>query len=169
MGGFSDERIASIIAGRKAIRKVAFPPLSCDIGIRCLTEAEIDGARIEAVRYLKKLGADVDMDPEIFDREKERQIVWRSIFDADEEKDPKPFFPADSDVRQIDSVLLRELFTAYLEVQEEISPALSLDEKEVETLIEALGKEGDQLLTLLAPDTLRSCVRSLVSKVAAQT
>ena len=170
MATFSTERIAAIIKGRRSIRKVDFPPLGCVIWIRALSESECDAARIEAARYCKKHSADLDIDPEFYDREVRRQMVWRSTVDADHDGDsPPPFFPSDKDLLSLDSALIHLLFQAYLEVQEEIVPAATLTAEEVEELVQALGKEDgpDRLLSQYGPDTLRRCVRSLASRLHA--
>lgn len=170
MASFSDERIAAIVNGRRSVRRIHFAPLACDIGVRPLTDFEIDAARLEASRYVKKNAADLDIDPEFYDREVRRQMIWRSIVDPDSPAEsPAPFFPSDADVRKLDAAMVHLLFAAYLETQEEIVPSSTLTEEEVDALVDALGKgDGpDRLLIAYGPDTLRRCVRSMASRLRA--
>lgn len=172
MASFSDERIAAIIRGRREVRRIHFAPLNCDIGIRALTEAEIDAARLEAAAYFTKAKASIELDPEFLDREVRRQLIWRSVLDPDAPgEDKPPFFPSDADVRKLDAAMVHLLFAAYLETQEEIVPSSTLSEEEVSALVEALGKEdtGERLLISYGPDTLRRCVRSLASHLRASS
>lgn len=169
MATFSDERIALMLRGRRQVFRVPFPgSTDIEIGLRILADGELDSARLEAARLAKKLGADLDADPELLDRLIERQIIWRACVDADDQ-DPSPraFFPSAADVAGLDSVLVRELSNAYAEVQELVSPRITLDEAGVKELVDALGKEpgGTALLMRFAPPTLIACVRSLAAQL----
>jgi hypothetical protein len=167
---FSDAQVSAVLQGRRSIKKINFPPLGCVVGIRILTEAECDAAKLEAARYCGVCKVDLDIDPEFYDREIRRQIVWRAVFDADSPAEtPEPFFPSDKDVRSLDTGIVSMLFDAYAEVLEEVVPQRTLDEKGVGALLEALkkGDEPMEVLKFFAPDTLRLCVRSLASMLPA--
>jgi hypothetical protein len=169
MATFTDERIAAMLRGRRQVFRVPFPgSADVEVGFRILTDAELDHCRLEAARQAKKLGADLDADPELLERLIERQIVWRACVDPDSDAEkPGAFFPSASDVATLDSVLVRELSNAYMEVQELVSPRVTLDEAGVKELVDALGKEpgATALLTRFAPPTLIACVRSLAARL----
>lgn len=166
MAKFSDETIQRILRGRREFVRIKFPgEAKVEIALRILVDSEIDDARLEAAAYCRKRGVDLEKDPDFLDREVERQIVWRAIYDVDTlgSENPHPFFPSDGDVRGLDSTTVRALFEAYLAHQESLFPSIRLSEEEVADLVEALGKERttEALLSGLEPVTLRACVRSL--------
>ncbi|MEQ8721041.1 MAG: hypothetical protein RID81_07175 [Sandaracinaceae bacterium] len=165
MATFDDERIRAMLRGRRDVRRYPFPGLEgVEVGIRILSDDDLDNARLEAQRYSRKVKADLEADPDFIARETERQIVWRSCVDPeDTSAEPRRFFPSDADVRTLDSVTVRTLLDSYMEHQEYVYPWNELDESEVGALVEALGKERTPgvLLAHFAPDTLRRCVRTM--------
>lgn len=176
MAKITDERVREMLLGRRAVRLYNVPGLEVPVGMRLLADHEIDSARLAAQRHIanlclkrsldpeKVLGAD----PELLDREIERQIVWRAAIDPDTATRPEPeqFFPSDDDVRRVDAALVRALFDAYLDHQEYISPRVTLSAEEVDRVIAEAGK-GQLSLALrhCAPDTLRLFVLSLASRL----
>ena len=156
----SDMELETLLEGRRAVRRAYFAPLDREIGIRALSDYEIDQAKLEAQRYCKRVGADVDMDPDFLEREKERQFVWRSICEADEPH--RPLFASDETVRKsLDSALVRAFFNAYIDMLDELTPVVRLTDEEVEELVTSMGKERESQVLMLrhfAPDTLRSLV-----------
>lgn len=170
MATFTDERLRTILRGRRQVFRVPFPGADgVEVGFRILTDADLDHCRLEAQRAAKKMGADLDVDPELLDRLVERQIVWRACVDPDDPNTDTPaaFFPSAADVATLDSVVVRELGNAYMEVQEMVSPRLTLDEAGIKELVDALGKEpgATALLMRFAPPTLIGLVRSLAARL----
>lgn len=169
MAKWTDERVSAVIQGRLKLKVKHIPQLKCDVAFRLLTEDELDGAKLEAQRYAKRKGSNSEIDPEFMERELERQLVWRSVFDADtiNSEHPEPFFPSDADVRSLDSALVRALSTAYMECQEEANPALSLSKEQVDELVAQLGKEQavDVFLNGCEHSTLRLFVRSMAQRL----
>ncbi|MCC7542354.1 MAG: hypothetical protein IT379_39415 [Deltaproteobacteria bacterium] len=166
---FTDERLQAILRGRRDVRRVPFPGAdSVALGVRILLDVDLDHARIEAQRYVKKLGADLDVDPELLDREIERQVIWRAFVVPDDPELP-PFFPSDRDVRVLDSVTVRALFNVYREHQEWVSPLVALDEGGQKALIDALGKglEPEATFSAFDANTLRRLCLSMASQLRA--
>jgi hypothetical protein len=150
---FEEARIRAIIEGPKRFRIIPFPGAEgVKVAVRCLTEAELDGCRIEAQLTIRKTckprewdpASYVNVDPEALDRLWQRQIVWRAFYDSDTVNDPavKPvrFFPADADVGELDSVTVTRLMEAYAEHQQWVSPTVDLNQESIKALIEELKK-----------------------------
>lgn len=170
MPNVMDERVAAIIAYRRKPRVKRFPPLECDIGIAMLSDSEVDAAKLAAQKYITEVKANLDIDPEFLEREKQRQVVWRAIVDPTtvEETPPKPFFPSYRDVRDLDAALVNALWWAWSDTQEEMAPVTRIPEGELDLLVDAMSKGSgrEEVLTLFAPDTLRALVRSLALRLS---
>lgn len=178
-----DNRIQAMLRGRRSVRLVPFPGFgaeetgSTEVGVRILTEEEVDEARAEATQYIgglaKRYGVDarefLSLDAETLDREVQRQIVTRAFLQPtpDAEGVRKRFFPAAQGVRQLDTVLQDALFHLYLDHQNYVNPMHGYTEEEVAELAEALGKgaEPPALLGLFDVRTLRSLVRILAVRL----
>lgn len=146
MPTFDDPHVREMLLGRRAVRAYPMPGApDLKVGIRALPDREIDLARIEAQRYAKKLGAELDLDPEFLDREIMRQILARACVDPDARQgtEPAAFFATTDDVRALDSVTIAALFRLYQEHQDHVSPLRRLSEKEVAEFVEALKKAPD--------------------------
>lgn len=178
MADFSDERIQGIIQGRRVIGRFPFPGSegSHMVGVRLLTESEIDIARFNAQFYIKsrceRVGLSlvdfVNIDPESLDREHQRQVLFAAILSLEGDPDNPPrFFKDDAQVRALDSVLVDQLWREYADWQEASNPMLSLKKEEVDELVEALKKEPTArvLLAHFESGTLRSLVRTLASQL----
>lgn len=182
MTDFSDERIRAMLRGRREVRVLPMPGMSEDsdvmVGVRVLTEEEIDACRAEAVQYINALakryrldGRDMlTVDGELLDREIERQLVFRAFVDPDkgEHADYQPFFKSPQGVRQLDSVMQRTLFHVYLDHQNYVSPLRGLADGEAEGLADALGKgqNAKVALGLFDAPTLRTLVHTLAARLA---
>lgn len=142
MARFDDEAIARFLRGRREVARIPFPGLpKTEVGVRILTDDQLDAARLSAAAYCKKRGADVSIDPEFFDRAVQREIVALAIVDPDAPADePRTFFASAEDVRQLDASILLTLWQSYLAHADAVSPLRKLDESEVRDLVEALGK-----------------------------
>jgi hypothetical protein len=176
---FSDERITAMLLGRRAVRVMPMPGMDegsdVVIGVRILTDEEIDAARCESVQYVnaqaKRYRLDsrdmLSVDGELLDREIERQMVFRAFVDPDKtEGDYKPFFVSPQAVRQVDSVLQRTLFHIYLDHQNYVSPLRALDDEQARELAETLGKGPNATVALGLCDA--ASLRSLVHTLAVQ-
>lgn len=162
MATFDDARIAEILMGRRAVRVYPLPfAREIEVGVRLLSEQEIDEARLEAQRYVKKVNADVSVDGDFIERETRRQIVWRAFVDAADKE--RPFFASDALVRGLDAEMVTALFELYYEHQSWVSPLRNLDADGVKELADALGKASNAPALLLDCDsaTLRSLCISM--------
>lgn len=175
-----DDRIRALVLGpSRAYRTLAFPGRSeVRIAVRALTEREIDACRVEGQRQFLDLcrarGWDPDkainIDPLMHSRLVERQIVWRAFFDPDTiaGPDPRPFFPSDSDVAELDSITTTDLVSAYAEHQEFVSPSRGLSPEEVERMIDAMGKGSEPAVVLrtIERDSLVSFALSMARRLS---
>lgn len=183
MGKFNDARIKAIIAGTTQFRVVPFPVLGSDeeidIAVRCLSESELDGCRIEAQRSLREIskrrGWDAkdtaDVDPDLLQRLIERSIITRAFYDPDtvppHGSTPETFFASERELEQLGSVQTTLLMQIYVEHQEFVNPHRSLSEDQAKELIDRLGKAQDAqvFLSAYAPRTLVSLCLSLASRL----
>lgn len=146
-----------------------FPGTTAPIGVRLLGERTIDDAKIEAARYCAKRKVDLDVDPDFFDRETQRQIVWKAIVQregCDDEGVPLPFFESDEAVRQIDSVTLESLWRLYLEHQETKGTLRQLSPADVAELAKRVRTMPQSTVEQLSQFDHATLVRIVVSILA---
>jgi hypothetical protein len=173
---FDDVAVQGILQGRRVIGRSFFPgSKEIEIGIRLLTDRDIDLARFEAQMYLNKqckkvdlsLSEFVNIDPESLDREHMRQVLLRAIVDPDSPPErPRPFFSNIEEVRALDSVMVQQLWVQYVDWQDAVNPRFKLTEEEVEQLAANL-KDEPTAKVILAPfehATLASLVRFLAAR-----
>ena len=88
-GTARDERVLEILRGTRSFREVEFPGREgVTVAVRCLSEAELDGARIAAQVVVRNVAQTrgwepssvVDVDPDLFQRMMEREIVQRAFY-----------------------------------------------------------------------------------------
>lgn len=116
-----------------------FPGTEVPIKVRLLTENDVDNAKIEAQRFVRKIKADLEIDPDFLDREVQRQIVWRSMFEPIASNgELVPLYASDKDVRGLDTVTLEALWNLYLEHQERKSTYRHLDQAVIDQLAETV-------------------------------
>lgn len=153
MAKFTDAQVQAIVKGAKRFSTIAFPGAPTESGVqiavRLLTEAELDGCRLEAQARLRAFcegrkwdpTTAVDMDPSLVTRWQERQVVWAAFFDAAtvESGEPKRFFETYRDVEQLDATTVTRLHEAYVQHQEWVAPLHKMTAEEVEELVTALG------------------------------
>lgn len=174
MARFSDGDIQKIIIGDRVVAPVQFPGRdSVTVGVRGLSDDEIDAARVEAQGYVESLCKRADMryevfvsvDPESYDRELQRQIIARAYVDIEAQE--RPFFDAAVQVRRLGSVTIARLWEVYTGHQEAVNPRRMLSETQVKELVDALGKEPSATVVLedFERDTLCSLVRFLASEL----
>lgn len=175
-------RISKMLEGRRAVRVMQFPSIDADemvadIGVRILTEEDIDACHLEAIQYIRAKAktlnletADVmDVDPEILDRERIRGIVWKAFVQPapDEHGKYTPFFPSMRAVRQLDTVIVKTLFDIYLDHQNYVSPLLCGNPDEIKELADALGKGLSSAVILSHYDapTLRTLLHFMAAEL----
>lgn len=184
-----DEHVAAMLLGRRAIRVVPLPgfvPVGDEpvptIGVRILTEGDLDAARVDAIQYAELLARKrnietrrmLELDAEILDRELQRAIVFRAFVEPTEAplkpgEEPKTFFDSITRIRQhVDSVLLKAFFEVYCEHQEFVSPYRSMNDDEAKELADTLSKEPNvgAFLALYDAPSLRRLVLTLVRQCA---
>ena len=180
MNTFDDRRVQEILKGRRASRVLPFPgDDERTIGIRLLADQEIDNARLDALVHLSRhMPAIPEMslerlclvDPELLDREVQRQVIYKAFVNPDTIKnpEPEPFFADPDDVRGLDSVMVETLHQAYLNHQEYANPQSTLTDEQVDELVDTLGKEqsGPDILSLLDARSLRILVHSMAARLA---
>jgi hypothetical protein len=179
MAKFSDERVNALILGpKRSFRTIQFPGRpEVLVAVRALAEHEIDACRVEGQRgflaqckqreWIPERANQID--PLMFARLTDRQIIWRAFYDPDttQRADPEQFFASEADVASLDSVTTSDLLSAYVEHQEFVSPLRTLVAPEVDQLVEALGKERPQaVLHSLGRDSLVSFTLTLAKRLA---
>jgi len=185
MATFTDERVQAIIRGARAFRVVSFPgappEAGVQIAVRLLTEAELDGCRLEGQAKLRAFcetrkwdpTTAVDMEPGLVTRWQERQLVWAAFFDAATIGDPTPrrFFPTYRDVEELDATTVTRLHEAYVQHQEWVAPLNRMEPKEVEELVVALGngRSASAELHRYERSTLARLCISLASALRSKT
>lgn len=171
MAKFSDEEVAKILQGRRVVSRVPFPGTEdngVEVGIRSLTESEMDTARIEAHDYLRRQCERGRVDflelhdatPDALDRERMRQILLIACVDPE---DGNPFFVAAKQVRDLDNVTLARLYEAYENHLDAVNPRASLTDDQVRELADILKKEpsASAFLAGFERATLTSLIRTL--------
>lgn len=147
------------------------------LAVRLLSDKQIGDAKIAAYHYLerecKEAGVSVagliDVDAEVYDRERVIQIVHRAFVDAEQvdEDDPtecKPAFPA-SWVRDLDAVTVQTFLDAYLEYQDTKGIRRDVSDEAMDELVASLREPGGEAgLVLLDAAQLRSIVMLLVRR-----
>lgn len=140
---FSEERFRDALRGRRAVRLYPFPGIpDTQIGMRLVSDGGFDECRAAASAWVKKHGVDVNVDPESFDREVARQVIFRATVDplTIDEAQPASFFPNIDEVRRLDTPLIEALAALYREHADWVSPLRSLDAEQGKAFIEALKK-----------------------------
>lgn len=182
---FTDKQLQTIIRGARAFRVIAFPGAPPESGatvaVRLLTEAELDGCRLEGQAKLRAFcegrkwdpTTAVDIDPSLVTRWQERQVVWAAFYDAAtvESERPERFFPTVRDVEELDATTLTRLHEAYALHQEEAAPLRKMDDKEIEELVVALGNASSASAELhrFERSTLARLCISLASALRSKT
>lgn len=168
MAKFSDEQVKAALAGRRVVRRYPMPGAEgVEVGVRLLSDAELDSVRLEAAEFVKKNKVETVIDPEFFDRAIHRETISRAFVDPDQPDDA--FFGSQKDVAELDSLTVRSLYELYIAHHQAMDPYLFCPEEDVERLVEQLGKSESSagLLSLYDAPTLRSFVLSLACKLRA--
>ncbi len=176
---YTDERVREIVDGPRRHRVIPLPGNpEVKVAVRVLTEAEIEGCRVEAQVQLRKEaqqrswdpGGVVLLDPQLFQQKINRQIVWRAFFDADTltgETPPQLFFESEAVVMGLDTDTVDRFLEAYLEHKQWVSPLRALTVDEAKEFLEALKKTPDPAV-LLSGFEHRALVNLLISTAFAR-
>lgn len=143
------------LLGRKAISPYPFPGSpGAEVGIKLLSDAEMDAVRQQAARYCEEKRINLIIDPEFMDRALMRYTLLAACFDLD--KGGK-FFQSHEQLMELDNPVVQQLYALYSTHQESLDPLTYKSEEEVAEFIEALGKAQTPLaaLSLLDSSTLR--------------
>ena len=179
MAKFSDERIHSIITQVRDFRVVNFPGHpDIKVAMRVLGDNEYDGCRIEGQRKLWAIAKQrewdpvkiCDLDPTLFERYVEREVVLRAFFDPDtiHSDNPVPFFSSESELSKVGSVVVKDLVELYLEHQEWVNPTVTLSEDDAKELCDQLGKglAFGASLAAIERDSLRRLLITMAKRLA---
>ena len=164
MAKYSDERVRMALRGRQAVQRYPFPGQpELEVGIKLLSDAELDGVRLEAVELCKKAKAELLLDPEFLDRMIHRETISRAYVDVD--APDEPFFAKQGEVAELDNLTVRTLYELYKAHHEAMDPYAHASPEEVDALIASLKKSSTPLavLSLYDSSTLRHCVVSMAS------
>jgi hypothetical protein len=172
MAKWTDESVRAALQGRFVMRKYPFPGSAgsergLEVGVKLLTDAELDSVRLQAATFAKKQHADLIIDPEFLDRAIHREVISRAFVDP--AAPDEPFFGSQNDVAELDNLTVRALFELYMLHQQALDPYAFCPPEEVEKLTEALGKSERSVETLSLYDapTLRLFVIILASMLRA--
>lgn len=164
MARWTDESLRAALSSRFELRRYPFPGLDgIEIGLKLLTDGELDSARLQAATFVKGKLADLVVDPEFFDRAIHRELISRACFNPD--NPAESFFGSQNDVAELDNLTVRSLFELYSLHQQSLDPYAFCPPEEVERLVEDLGKSerSVEVLKLFDAPTLRSFVLSMAS------
>ncbi len=163
--------VRKILKSRMEIRMVRLPGSDLEVGMRLLTERDMDKARVNAFSYLadeaKRIGVQpaqlVGVDGDLLDRERARQIVMLAFVQPNGEA----FFPSAAAIREtMDALMLQDLMELYEEHQEVRSMKRQLDEEAVSKVLPGLATEGgEMMLSYFDPGTVRRLCRALAERL----
>jgi hypothetical protein len=163
MASFSDhEKLRVALQGRGAVARYPFPGAEdVEVGVKLLSDRELDGIRLRAVEYVKTKKADLLLDPEFLDRTIQRETVACAFVDPD--KPSHAFFASQEEVASLDNLTVRTLYELYIAHGQAMDPYAFCPPEEIEELIAALGKSDSSAarMSLFDAPTLRSCVLSM--------
>lgn len=166
MAKWTDESVRAALGGRFKVHTYPFPgKQEISVGIKLLTDAELDKVRLQAVVYAKGQQADLNFDPDFLDRAIHRELISRAFVDP--EKPEEPFFPSQNDVAELDNLTVRSLYELYVTHQQALDPYAFCPPEQIEQLAESLGKSESSvgLLNLYDAPTLRSLLLSTALKL----
>lgn len=163
-----DAALRTAIGGRMKVKNYAFPgaPDSL-VGIKLLTDSELDGCRVRAQEHVRKHKIEMLIDPEFFDRALHRETIAAAFRDPSDAE--QFYFPRADVVAELDSMTVRALYELYITHHHSLDPYAFASEEEVIALSEALGKSetGAEHLSLFDAVSLRSLLLSMASTVRA--
>lgn len=165
MAKWTDDSVRAALGRRFEVATYPFPgKTEIKVGIKLLTDAELDQVRLQAADFVKRQKADLSIDPEFFDRAIHRELISRAYVDPD--RPGEPFFPSQNDVALLDNLAVRSLYELYITHQQSLDPYAFCPPDEVDKLVDTLGKSESSvgLLNLFDAPTLRSLLLSMALK-----
>jgi hypothetical protein len=162
MAKWTDDSVRAALGERFKPRTYPFPGKpEIMVGIKLLTDSELDKVRLQAAVFAKSQQADLNIDPEFFERAIQRELISRAYVDPD--KPDEPFFPSQRDVAELDNLSVRSLYELYVTHQQSLDPYAYCPPEDIERLADSLGKSESSvgLLNLYDAPTLRSLLLSL--------
>lgn len=139
------------------------------VGIRMLTDTEMDGCRLRAQEFVLKKKCELVIDPQFFDRAIHREVVAMALCDVD--KTDEPFYSSPEQVAQDDASVVEACWELCVNHQVAMDPYRHCSPEEVEELVELLGKagsdeaQGQVLSSLFEPSTRSSFVISMAKRL----
>lgn len=171
------KEIRKLIRERQRPSATTLPASDLACGVRLLSDVEIDQCKVAAFKYLDGLarergidvGRFIDADPEAYDRERTRQILFRAFVapQSDEDAPTVSLFPSVDVVRDLDAVLVNSMLAVYVDHQEVRATERALDGDAVSRFVNECSDQtmADLMLSQLDARTLRSLVRALVERI----
>lgn len=160
------DEISSALAGRRVIREYPFPGLDGTlVGVRALSDDELDEIRLTAAAVCKTKGVDMVIDPSFVDRLIHRMTIAKAFFDVDKTQDR--FFRSHEQVAELDNLLVITLYELYCTNVQRSDPYLYATKEKVEEIAETLGKSpsAEASMSLFDRPTLLSLSLSLARRL----
>jgi hypothetical protein len=159
--------VAKLKAGKKNVRKMKWPGTDIDIGLRVLSEAEIQEAAFETERHFKKAGIEVSVQTAIiYDKEQITQTLFQALVNP--ERTERLFTRAD-DLRGIFTApeIKDALVAEFNDLMAECSPSpKTLAEEELKLLFDEVKKNPRSGMNL-SLNSLRQLLIFSASQAAA--
>ncbi|MFW6087076.1 MAG: hypothetical protein ACODAG_07725 [Myxococcota bacterium] len=133
---------ARILAGSRTVHLFRFPGSEgLQVGMRALSDVEMEDARIAARSALRARGAGSQAtrwDPSLLESEATRHVLFRAT--TDPEDVDRPFFGSPAELGELDEETISVLRTYQAVVQEAADPWRSLTDEDIRELSESLSK-----------------------------
>lgn len=163
--GVTMSLIDKLKAGVKNIKATVWPGTDYKIGIRILTEAEVQAAHFAVEQLFKKQGIDFTAATvDAYQSEQNTQVLARAIVDPDTRS---PLFKNADELREqiAHPEIKAALTTEYNDWQAECSPALSeMTEERYAELFEDVKKNGPSTLSGSNLRTLKGLITYLADR-----
>ena len=173
---FEDPQIQDLLKNRKKIGRFLFPGTEgFEVGVRLLTEKQVDVAYLKAQVHLsglcKKAGLEFAelllAQPELMDQESQRQLLLVALVtpESDPER-PDPFFKKEDHIRELDNVMMRLLWSEYQGWVDQNTLREQISEEQMREIVEALKKDPDSLAGLARwnADSLANLLRFMAAQ-----
>jgi hypothetical protein len=164
---FSDESVRLALCSPQAPRRYPLPGnTKIEVGVKLLTDAEMDGVRLRAQDTAKRKKADLLIDGErFFERLIFREIIAAAFVDPDAEG--VPFFADESEVARIDNHLVMQLYELYVAHAQSMDPYAYCPPEQIEELADTIKKSENAvgLVNLYDGPTRASLIVSLALRL----
>lgn len=163
-----------LVAARRRAIAVNVPGFEA-LFIRPLSDLEVSRARLAAQKHLEaecreaglQLRGAVDLDPELLDRERTVQVVFRAYVTPAKDPDDEPdtAFESVGWVRALDTVLVQALFDAYVAALEQRAVTEPVNAEALDSLVTTIRAGGEGALLFIAPLDLRRIIVALTARL----